>query len=473
MKKNIIVDVVLKMVKNFEENGYIQSLIYSFILLLIKIISDTNDYNMENYRRRYGNDINKIQRLKKAQEIYLEENWMNIYEKLNYPGISQYINEFLYQLAINNKFLRGIFVQNDFKKIEYKKLKNSIQELNETRLAIESEEDKIQLQEAIDEVLLNEGNYNTSAKEDFTPRHVAKLISTLCKVKENEEVADLVCGSGSLLIQVIKDVTNNKVQIYCQDCNEKIINLCRLNLLLHQIFDAVVKTGDSVIQNNLERQFDVVVANPPFSTANDIKNKFYEDDLYMYSHLYPYGIPPSSKSDYAFIQNMIQSLKPNGRMATIIGLGALSRLGAEKEIRKNMVKDNVIDAIILLPANLFKQTAIRTCVMLCKKNKTQSDILFIDASKEFKKGKLQNYFSEENISNICKIYKDRKNINGLSYVASLEEVLKNEGNLSVNKYVIETKKDKIDIEKIRVQIFDLEEQLKNVRNTKNFYMDKL
>ena len=213
----------------------------------------------------------------------------------------------------------------------------------------------------IEEVITNsqfEGKFfKTNAGEDFTPLDVADLIAELLNVKENEKVADLVCGSGGLLLKAIENVPNGKVKIFVQDQNQRVLQFCRLNLLLHGIYDFNYNVADTIHYNFIKEKFDAQVANIPFSMQNDIKKNYQEGEFSMlYSEKYPYGLPPSSKADYAFIQIMLNHLQDNGRMAVIAPLGALSRPGAEEEIRKNMIKSNIIETIILLPPNLFKNT---------------------------------------------------------------------------------------------------------------------
>lgn len=477
MIKQTVISIFEDISLEVEKFTYIDRLLYSFTFLFIKITLDTLDLKKEEYKKKYPSQPYIVQRLIEKQPINIKQDWNDIYNRVDYPELGYYINQYLQELEENNQCLKGIFSQIDFTKISYERLRNIIKELNSITLAIRNEDDSKELAEAMDEILLNsklEGTlHKISAGNDFTPKDVAKLISQLINAKENEEVADLMCGSGGLLMQTVKEITNNKVQIYGQDKDKKILKLCRLNLLLHGIYDAIIKYGDTIDQNSFEKKFDVIVANPPFSTSNDIKNRMEEESSFLYSEMYSYGIPPVSRADYAFIQNMLYSLKNNGRMAIIIPLGALSRTGAEEKIRKNMIKDNVIDTIILLPSNLFRNTGIKTCIMLFSKSKMQSDILFIDASKEFEKGRLQNHFNNQNFKNILEAYKARKNINGFSYVASLDEVLKNDGNLSINKYVIYKKEDNINLEQLKLQINDIEEQLKILKDKKKFYEEKL
>lgn len=477
MKSSQIKEFFLHIYIQLKEFSYLDKLLYFLVLLFLKLTFDTLEYREEMYKNRYKGNSNKIKRLMKHQPIMIEEKWDYIYNKSKYIEFGINLNEYLQRLERRNPCLEGIFKEVDFSTIKYEKLKDIVEKLNQIDLKIIEENDEEILENTIEEILVNgriDGvDYRMAPGNDFTPKDISDLISELVNIKENEKVADLVCGSGGLLLRVISKITNNRVQIYGQEKERKICKICRLNILLHGIYDAEIKQVDTITENLNSEKFDVIIGNPPFSMQNNLKEKAEIENQFFYNKKYPYGIPPASKGDYAFIQNMLEVLKENGRMATIISLGALSRTGAEEKIRINMIKDNIIDTIILLPPNLYHNTGIRTAIMILKKDKMQSDILFIDASKNFQKGKLQNYIDRENIKFIVEKYNERKTINGICYLASAKEVLENNGNLSVNKYVLEKNENEIDIEKLRLEINDTEELLEILKNKKEFYINKL
>lgn len=475
--KEDITSAIIKMQKELEQFSYLDKLLYIYTLIFLKVTLDTLYYKEMKYIDRYGNNSNMINRLMDSQNIITEKKWEYIYESSKYSTLGYNLNEYLRKLEERNPCLYDTFKEIDFTIVSHECLKNMIEILNKVYLNISNEEDKKSLESSIDEIILDNrletGDYRITAGSEFTPKCIAKTISKLIEVKENETVGDLVCGSGGLILEAIKRVTNQKVKIYCQEIDKKILKLCRLNLFLHGIYDAEIKQADIMTNDFHNIKLDVIVANPPFSIQNNLKERIEPENKFLYNKRYPYGIPPMSKGDYAYIQNMLLRLHENGRMATIISLGALSRTGAEEEIRKNMIKDNVVETIILLPPNLFRNTQIKACIMILKKDKKQSDILFIDASKKFEKGRMQNYISKENIEDIIKLYKERKTVKGHSYLASLKEVLDNNGNLSVNKYIIQEKENFIDIEQLTEKIKNTEEYLNALKYKKQYYKDKL
>lgn len=477
MERETLKGIFLYILEQLRQFNYLKQLLYIYTFIFLKVNLDTLEFKKQKYEQKYENQSQKIERLMNAQLIITKQNWNYIYNRRQERDIGSYINDFLQQLEEMNPCLKKVFTNINFNEIPNIKLKNIIERLNNTCFAIKKEEDREILQEAIEKTtfLLEEetGTQRMIAGNSFTPKNIIELMTSVLNIKENDKIADLVCGSGGLLVQAMKQIEKQKVQLYGQEKDEEVYKICKLNLLLHEVYDAEISKTDTIKDQITTEKCDVVIGNPPFSISNNLKESIQETNQITYSARFPYGIPPASKADYAFIQVMLQALKQDGIMCTIIGLGALSRVGAEKSIRINMINDNVVDTIILLPHNLFQGTAIKTCIMICKKNKIQRDILFIDASKQYEKGKLQNYLSEENIKNIIEIYNKRETIKGVSYLASLKEVLKNEGNLSVNKYVIEQKEEKVNIEQLKVEINDIEEQLKVVKDKKKFYAEKL
>lgn len=277
------------------------------------------------------------------------------------------------------------------------------------------------------------------------------------------------------MLNTIKKVQNEKVKIFVQDQNQKVLQFCRLNLLLHGIYDFNYNVADTINYNFIKEKFDVIVGNIPFSIQNEIKKDYTERaGITFYSEKYPYGFPPSSKADYAFIQIMLNNLKEDGRMAVIAPLGVLSRPGAEEEIRKNMIKSNIIETIILLPQNLFKNTLIKTCIIIFNKNKKENDVLFVDSSNIYKKVKYRNKFTSTEIKEIVDIVNKREPIETKSNLISVKEILENKANLTVSKYIQEKNKNQnVDLQEIKKQIKNLEKQLEDVAKQKRLLENKL
>ncbi|EKE24929.1 MAG: hypothetical protein ACD_5C00354G0006 [uncultured bacterium] len=274
--------------------------------------------------------------------------------------------------------------------------------------------------------------------EFYTPAQVSRLLAQI--VSENKKriksVYDPTCGSGSLLLR-IKDYSD-VVDYYGQELNPTTYNLGRMNMILHGVhFDHFkILQGDTLREDmHPDLKAEVIVANPPFGSQwkGDTDPQLAHDDRFS-----QYGrLAPKSAADYAFVTHMLHHLADNGTMAVVLPHGALFRSGAEGHIRKYIIeKQNFLDAVIGLPSNLFYGTSISATILVFKKcRRADEEILFIDASKEFEKGKNQNHLTEENIQKIFETYKDRKEIKKYSHRANLDEIKENEFNLNIPRYI--------------------------------------
>lgn len=302
-------------------------------------------------------------------------------------------------------------------------------------------------------------NAGKSGGEFFTPQEVSELLARITVVGKEDvnKVYDPACGSGSLLLQFAKILGKDKVRIgfFGQEVNITTYNLCRINMWLHDIdytkFD--IALGDTLIEPKHwdDEPFEAIVSNPPYS----IKWEGNDNPLLINDPRFaPAGVlAPKSKADLAFIMHCLSWLAPNGTAAIVCFPGVLYRGGAEQKIRKYLVDNNYIDAIIQLPENLFFGTGITTCIMVLKRSKSDNNILFIDASKEFIKSGNKNKLTDENIQNILDAYIERKNIDHFVKLASREEVEEFDYNLSVTAYVEpEDTREEIDIVKLNAEI---------------------
>jgi len=275
------------------------------------------------------------------------------------------------------------------------------------------------------------------AGEFYTPQEVSIILARLVTLgkKHLKNVYDPTCGSGSLLLRVAKYV-NDVGFFYGQEQNNTTYNLARMNMILHDIrYDRFDIKQDDTLEHpqHLDQRFEAVVANPPFSSQWSASPLFMSDDRFS-----QYGkLAPKSKADYAFIEHMVYQLAENGTMATVMPHGVLFRGASEGHIRKYLIREkNYLDAVIGLPANLFYGTSIPACILVFQKcRQNPDDILFIDSSQQFEKGKNQNKLRSEDIDKIIETYEKRKTIDKYSYVASLKEVEENDYNLNIPRYV--------------------------------------
>lgn len=275
------------------------------------------------------------------------------------------------------------------------------------------------------------------AGEFYTPQQVSSILAQIVTSGKSrlKNVYDPTCGSGSLLLRVAREV-DHVGDFYGQEMNRTTYNLARMNMILHGVhyrnFD--LKQEDTLERpQHIDRKFEAVVANPPFSAKWSANKIFESDDRFA-----QYGkLAPSSKADFAFVQHMLYQLDDNGTMAVVLPHGVLFRGAAEGHIRRYLIEEqNWLDAVIGLPANIFYGTSIPTCILVFKKcRENPDDILFVDASAHFEKAKNQNFLREQDIEKIVDTFRERKAENKYSHLAPLSEIAENDYNLNIPRYV--------------------------------------
>lgn len=304
------------------------------------------------------------------------------------------------------------------------------------------------------------------AGEFYTPQEVSKILAKIVTTGKQKlkSVYDPTCGSGSLLLRVAKEVEDVS-NFYGQEMNRTTYNLARMNMILHGVhyrkFD--IKQEDTLEHpQHIDQQFEAIVANPPFSAQWSANPLHMSNDRFS-----QYGrLAPSSKADFAFVQHMIYHLADNGTMAIVLPHGALFRGGAEQHIRRYLIENkNFLDAVIGLPANIFYGTSIPTCIMVFKKcRENPNDILFIDASgnNHYEKVKTQNVLRPKDIDLIIKTYRNRTELTKYSKKSSLEDILKNDYNLNIPRYVDTFEAEKsINIDAVAKELKALEREMKS------------
>lgn len=318
-------------------------------------------------------------------------------------------------------------------------------------------------------------NAGKKAGEFYTPQQVSKILAKIVTVgKTNlKNVYDPTCGSGSLLLRVAKEANVRK--FYGQELTSTTYNLARMNMLLHDVnytnFDI---KNDNTLEHpqHIGMKFEAIVANPPYSANWSADAKFLDDERFS-----AYGkLAPKSKADFAFIQHMIYQLDDNGTMAVVLPHGVLFRGAAEGVIRKYLIEErNVLDAVIGLPANIFYGTSIHTVILVFKKNRENKDnILFIDASNEFEKGKNQNNLTDTNVEKIVDTFVKRETIDKYSYVASMEEIKENVYNLNIPRYVDTFEEEEpIDLAAVSERIANIDKDIAKLDEELAIYLREL
>ena len=309
-----------------------------------------------------------------------------------------------------------------------------------------------------------------SGGEFFTPQEVGELLARIVIMDKTSvnKVYDPACGSGGLLLKFAKILGKENVKqgFFGQEINLTTYNLARINMFLHNINynNFNIARGDTLIhpQHWDDEPFDAIVSNPPYSIhwAGKENPLLINDERFS-----PAGVlAPASKADLAFTMHMLSWLSPKGTAAIVEFPGVLYRGGAEQKIRKYMIDNNFIDTVIQLPPDLFFGTSIATCILVLKKNKTDNNILFVDASAEFVRNTNKNKLSDENINNIINLLKERKEVENKSYLATYEEVKENDYNISVNLYLkTNLNEKKIDIKEVNKRLAEIvprQEQLR-------------
>lgn len=331
------------------------------------------------------------------------------------------------------------------------------------------------------------------AGEFYTPQMISSILSQIVildcqnsasgKKSKINRVLDFACGSGSLLLNVRNQMGETGIgKIYGQEKNITTYNLARMNMLLHGVKDTEfeIHHGDSLIndwdilnEDNPARKmtFDAVVANPPFSLRWDPTEETAKDFRFN-----RYGLAPKSAADFAFLLHGFHFLSNEGTMAIILPHGVLFRGGKELEIRKKLLEDDNIDAVIGLPGNLFYSTGIPVCILVLKKCRKNEKILFINASSDehYEKGKRQNYLRDNDVNDIVDTYQFRKEISRYSRQVSLQEIKENDYNLNIPRYVSLTKEEeKINLQEVHDKLVEIEKEIVKARDKHNEFLKEL
>ena len=480
---------------------------YILSMLFVKYLSDVSKEKRAEYEKQYEGDEHRVERAMSRERFMMdqESTFEYLYENRNDAEIGQKINVALSHIEEHNSGkLRNVFraidfnSQVDFGDVKEKNatLRNLLEDFNGLDLRPSQLGSADIIGDAYEYMIANfASDAGKKGGEFFTPSQVSELIAQLVKPKENDRIYDPTCGSGGLLLKAYKKVPSGKAAVYGQELNAQTWALCTMNMFLHGVDDAKIWQGDTLsnpqnIEDDNLMKFQVVVANPPFSLDKwdsgflsvagvDAKGNKQEKMTATLDpwHRFDWGVPPTSKGDYAFVLHMLNSLDAeNGRMAIVLPHGVLFRGASEGRIRKQLVELNLLNAVIGLPANLFYGTGIPACILLFKKNRTSRDVLFIDASGDgnYEKSKNQNILRDSDIARIVSTYAARENIEKYSHVASFDEIKGNDFNLNIPRYVdVFEEEELIDIDEVKQNIANIEVELTEVHARMKKYLDEL
>lgn len=459
---------------------------YILVMLFLKYISDLWADHVETYRERYGDNEARIRRRLERERFVLPEgaSFQDLYAQRNEPDIGERINIALEAIEDANRAkLDGVFRNIDFNseanlgrtRDRNRRLNNLLEDFAKPSLDLRPSRvtEDIIGQCYIYLISKFASDAGKKAGEFYTPAPVSRLLAKLAAPKPGAQICDPACGSGSLLIRAAEEVGSNDFALYGQEVNGATWALARMNMFLHAKDAARIEWCDTLnrptlLEGDRLMTFDTVVANPPFSLKNwGAENA--ETDPYA---RFWRGVPPKSKGDYAFVTHMIEIAKRrSGRVAVIVPHGVLFRGHAEGRIRRALVEENLLDAVIGLPPKLFSTTAIPVAILVLDRSREEGgahemrhDVLFVDASREFTPGTKQNLLEESHISKIATTYEDRAAAEKYSYVATPGEIADNGFNLNIPRYVDTFEpEEEADIAEVQREIDQIEAELVEVR----------
>ena len=471
---------------------------YILVMLFIKYISDIWKDHYEQYKKQYGDDEVRIRRKLDRERFVIRDitikeertvdvfpsTFYSLYERRNEPNIGELINMVLESIEEANKSkLEDVFRNIDFNsegnlgktKDRNRRLKILLEDFNKPQLDMSPGK-------VSEDVIGNTYIYlierfaadaGKKAGEFYTPHKVSELVAKLAGPKPGDRICDPACGSGGLLIEAGREVGDRNFALFGMEVNGSTWALARMNMFLHGADSARIDwcntlTGPTLVENDKLMKFNVCVSNPPFSldkwgadvAENDRYTRFWR------------GVPPKSKGDWAFISHLVEaSYEKEGRVSVVVPHGVLFRGAAEGRIRQKMIEENLLDAVIGLPGNLFPTTNIPVAILIFNRirekggaGESEKSVLFIDASKEFLSSKNQNVLRDEDIKKIVDTYKNRKVIDKYSYLATFEEIEENDFNLNIPRYVDTFEgEEEIDIDAVQEEIGKLETELMDVR----------
>jgi type I restriction enzyme M protein len=469
---------------------------YILVMLFLKYISDLWNDHVETYRKQFGGDEDRIRRRLERERFILPEgaSFYDLLDKRNEANIGELINVALEAIEDKNRSkLEGVFRNIDFNseanlgkvKDRNRRLKHLLQDF--AKPAMDLRPSRV-TEDIIGECYIYlisrfASDAGKKAGEFYTPTPVSRLLAKLASPKPGDTICDPACGSGSLLIQAAQEVGSENYALFGQESNGATWALARMNMFLHSKDAARIEWCDTLnspalIEGDHLMRFDVVVANPPFSLDKWGAEHAGADQYKRFWR----GIPPKSKGDYGFITHMIEIAKrQSGRVAVIVPHGVLFRGGAEGAIRRALIEENLLDAVIGLPANLFTSTGIPVAILVFDRsreqggeNEARKDVLFIDASKEFTPSKTQNVMDEHHIEKVLGNYRNRAEVAKFSHRASLEEIEGNDFNLNIPRYVDTFEaEEEVDVTTLQAEIVRLEEDLMDVRAKMASYLREL
>jgi type I restriction enzyme M protein len=448
---------------------------YALNLLFIKYICDLSSTQSTTIPKHLKKLIGKIQ-------------WDNFVKASN---LGEALDKAVNTVIEANQEFKMILNETEFSRISERTLNQMISILSDPQIK-DNGFGLFSHYAAIAESLIDfEASNQKFGGENFTPKWVTQLMTRLVNPHKGMTIHDPVCGTGGLFVECAKllsqkDQDFSQLHFFGQEKNDQTSNICQINLLLHGLDNFKVQTGDTlrdpkfIKSDNLD-QFDTVVANPPLNISDWGYEEFYREDKL---NRFRYGIPPRKNGDFAFIQHIIATMKPNsGKAVILVSPGVLFRSGVEQDIRAGIIESDIVEAAIVLPSNLLYNTNIPLAVLVLNRSKRESranKVLIIDASNKYKKlSRGVNSFDAKNIDDIVEIFNNfeklDENKSSLAKFASLrdiEDIRKNDYQLNANRYIT-APRTRIDVEEKRLELHYLEIERLQLENKMNQILEEL
>jgi type I restriction enzyme M protein len=461
---------------------------YIFGLLFLKRLSDVFEEEAEKIEKETGNkkvawndpDEHEFFVPEKARWTYIKEHTQNLGELLNKA------NEMLEEW--NTTTLEGVLTATDFNdkdRLPDVILSKLITHFSKIHLCNEDLSEPDILGRAYEYLIAQfADDAGKKGGEFYTPKEVVTLLVEILDPQEKMRICDPACGSGGMLVQSFyhlrdKGQNSRNISLFGQERNIGTWAICKMNLLLHGLSSARLEKGDTLrspkllTESGKLMEFDIVIANPPFS----LKNWGYEEAQHDPYRRFRFGVSPKGYGDYAFVQHMIATLTHRGRAGVVLPHGVLFRGGAEGRIRKGILEEDLLEAVIGLPPNLFFGTGIPACLFIVDKNKPKErkgKVFLLYGANGFLEGKNQNKLREEDIGKIIHAYREYRSIDKYCRPVSLDDIRANDYNLNITRYIDVTEEDRpIDVQKVLDELSALKEERAATEKKMNAYLREL
>ncbi|MBB6691038.1 type I restriction-modification system subunit M [Cohnella xylanilytica] len=460
---------------------------YIFGMLFLKRLNDVFVEKAEMIQREEGEDYGWTDRDEHQFFVPERARWESL-KKIT-VDVGDAINKAFEALEEENSSLEGVLTPIDFNdkgRLSDATIVKLVQHFDSLRLGNEELSEPDMLGRAYEYLIkMFADDAGKKGGEFYTPTQMVKLIVHLIKPEEGMRVMDPTCGSAGMLVQVVDYIKSKggnprNLTLHGQEKNLNTWSISKMNLLLHGLSDHRIERGDTIRDPKLVEDgelmlYDRVIANPPFSLANWGREEAETDGYGRFR----FGIPPKDKGDLAFVQHMIASLNHKGKAGVVMPHGVLFRGGAEGAIRKEILDEDLIEAIVGLPSNLFYGTGIPACIVIINRDKKNDPakagkVLFIDASREYQEGKNQNTLRDQDIEKIEATYDAWQDVEKYARVVDLKEIRDNDFNLNIARYVdTAEEEEQIDVAEALSELRRLEKEREEVEAVMNGYLREL